>query len=109
MRKVSKVKLLDKVSAKLVKPEWAERVVSPAYDMLRATEREKLMDEDPYVFLHVTSAKSSLPVESRTAANNEALKRLFDAGAYSQTLNSALYLYRLTYEGHRQTAIVGDI
>ena len=99
MRKVSKAKLLHKVSAKLVKPEWAERVVSPAYDMLRATEREKLMDEDPYVFLHVTSAKSSLPVESRTAANNEALKRLFDAGAYSQTLNSALYLYQLTYEG----------
>ena len=64
MRKVSKAKLLDKVSAKLVKPEWAERVVSPAYDMLRATEREKLMDEDPYVFLHVTSAKSSLPVEA---------------------------------------------
>ena len=109
MRKVSKAKLLHKVSAKLVKPEWAERVVSPAYDMLRATEREKLMDEDPYVFLHVTSAKSSLPAENRTAANNEALKRLFDAGAYSQTLNSALYLYRLTYEGHRQTAIVGDI
>ena len=51
MRKVSKAKLLDKVSAKLVKPEWAERVVSPAYDMLRATEREKLMDEDPYLSL----------------------------------------------------------
>ena len=50
---MSKAKLLDRVSAKLVKPEWAERVVSPAYDMLRGAEREKLMDEDPYVFLHV--------------------------------------------------------
>jgi len=106
---VSKAKLLDKVSAKLVKPEWAERVVSPAYDILRGAEREKLMDEDPYVFLHVTSAKSSVPEESRTAANNEALERLFAAGAYSETLDSALYLYRLTYEGHHQTAIVGDI
>tara|TARA_B100001778_G_scaffold277601_1_gene241281 strand:+ start:260 stop:1459 length:1200 start_codon:yes stop_codon:yes gene_type:complete len=109
MRKVSKAKLLDRVSAKLVKPEWAERVVSPAYDMLRAVEREKLMDEDPYVFLHVTSAKSSLPTEKRSAANSEALKRLFDAGAYSDTLKSALYLYKLSYEGHQQTAIVGDI
>ena len=109
MRKVSKAKLLDRVSAKLVKPEWAERVVSPAYDMLRGAEREKLMDEDPYVFLHVTSAKSSLSAEKRSAANIEALKRLFDAGAYSDTLNSALYLYKLSYEGHQQTAIVGDI
>ena len=109
MRKVSKAKLLDRVSAKLVKPEWAERVVSPAYDMLRRAEREKLMDEDPYVFLHVTSAKSSLSAEKRSAANIEALKRLFDAGAYSDTLNSALYLYKLSYEGHQQTAIVGDI
>ena len=109
MRKVSKAKLLDRVSAKLVKPEWAERVVSPAYDMLRGAEREKLMDEDPYVFLHVTSAKSSFSAEKRSAANIEALKRLFDAGAYSDTLNSALYLYKLSYEGHQQTAIVGDI
>ncbi len=109
MRKVSKAKLLDRVSAKLVKPEWAERVVSPAYDMLRGAEREKLMDEDPYVFLHVTSANSSLPAEKRSAANSEALKRLFDAGAYSDTLNSALYLYKLSFEGHHQTAIVGDI
>ena len=106
---MSKAKLLDRVSAKLVKPEWAERVVSPAYDMLRGAEREKLMDEDPYVFLHVTSAKSSLSAEKRSAANIEALKRLFDAGAYSDTLNSALYLYKLSYEGHQQTAIVGDI
>ena len=47
--------LLSRVSAKLVKPNWAERVVSPAYDMLRASERDKLMQEDPFVFLHVTS------------------------------------------------------
>tara|TARA_Y100000996_G_scaffold403496_1_gene376518 strand:+ start:704 stop:1903 length:1200 start_codon:yes stop_codon:yes gene_type:complete len=109
MPKVSKAKLLNRVSAKLVKPEWAERVVSPAYDMLRGAERQKLMDEDPYVFLHVTSAKSSLPLEKRTAANSEALKRLLDAGAYSDTLDSALYLYKLSYEEHQQTAIVGDI
>tara|TARA_B100000579_G_scaffold396508_1_gene375406 strand:+ start:29946 stop:31145 length:1200 start_codon:yes stop_codon:yes gene_type:complete len=109
MRKVSKTKLLDRVSAKLVKTEWAERVVSPAYDMLHGAEREKLMDEDPYVFLHVTSGKSSLSTEKRSAANSEALKRLFDAGAYSDTLDSSLYLYKLSYEEHHQTAIVGDI
>ncbi len=106
---MSKTKLLDRVSAKLVKTEWAERVVSPAYDMLQGAEREKLMDEDPYVFLHVTSGKSSLSAEKRSAANSEALKRLFDAGAYSDTLDSALYLYKLSYEEHHQTAIVGDI
>lgn len=102
-------KLLNKVSAKLVKPEWAERVVSPAYDLLRTAEREALMQEDPYVFLHVTSAKSAVTEKSRTDANKAALKRLFEAGVYSDPDSPSLYLYKLSYEGHEQTAIVGDI
>ena len=103
------IKLLNKVSAKLVKKEWAERVVSPAYDMLRTAEREKVMKEDPYVFLHVTSAKSTFTEKSRTDANKAALKRLLKAGVYSDEDSPSLYLYKLSYEGHQQTAIVGDI
>ena len=59
--------LLKRVKARIVQPEWAERVVSPAYDVLRPFEREKLMDQDPYVFLHVTSAKGTESWSSRNA------------------------------------------
>ncbi|MBT95842.1 MAG: hypothetical protein CL431_07735 [Acidimicrobiaceae bacterium] len=109
MQWMADIKLLNKVSAKLVKKEWAERVVSPAYDMLRTAEREKVMKEDPYVFLHVTSAKSTFTEKSRTDANKAALKRLLKAGVYSDEDSPSLYLYKLSYEGHQQTAIVGDI
>ena len=101
--------LLSRVSAKLVKPNWAERVVSPAYDMLRASERDKLMQEDPFVFLHVTSSHTSKKGKDRTKLNKKALKRLLDAGVYSRKQDPSLYLYRLFYEGHEQIAIVGDI
>ena len=87
--------LLSRVSAKLVKPNWAERVVSPAYDMLRASERDKLMQEDPFVFLHVTSSHTSKTGKDRTKLNKKALKRLLDAGVYSENQDPSLYLYRL--------------
>ena len=57
----------------------------------------------------MTSAKSSLSAEKRQPLILKPSKGLFDAGAYSETLNSSLYLYKLSYEGHQQTAIVGDI
>ena len=75
--------LLQRIETRIVLPEWAERVVSPAYDVLRPLERDRLMDQDPYVFLHVTSSKSDETEVAKTNANFEALKRLYEVGAYS--------------------------
>lgn len=101
--------LLQRIKARIVLPEWAGRVVSPAYDVLRPFEREKLMDQDPYVFLHVTSAKKTENRETRTEANAAALKRLYEAGAYSDIAEPSLYLYKLVLDGHEQIAVVGDV
>ncbi len=100
---------LQRVAARIVLPEWAERVVSPAYDVLRPFERQKIMERDPYVFLHVTSSTGSEDKESRTIANAAALERLYDVGAYSEPIQPCLYLYRLVLNGHQQVAVVGDV
>lgn len=101
--------LLQRIETRIVLPQWAERVVSPAYDVLRPFEREELMEQDPYVFLHVTSAKSGHSGSTRTDANAEALERLYKVGAYSQKAEASLYLYKLVLNGHEQIAVVGDV
>ena len=90
-------------------PEWAERVVSPAYDVLRPLERDRLMDQDPYVFLHVTSSKSDETEVAKTNANFDALKRLYEVGAYSAKAEPSLYLYKLKQNQHEHIAIVGVV
>lgn len=111
--------LLRTVATRLVRPEWATRVVSPAYDAVRPERRRELMESDPYVFLHVTRSPgdsvdpaTGQPIETHeqvTEANAEALDRLLAAGVFTEVAPPGLYLYRLTKEDHSQTAIVGDI
>ena len=105
--------LLRPFPARLVRPEWASRVVSPAYDGLNAAARRALMDRNPYVFLHVTRSPEDSVSESGldelAEGNAAALRRLLDAGAYSPPADPALYLYRLRLDGHSQTGIVADL
>ena len=54
-------RLVRRVRARLVEQNWAERVVSPAYDAMRPEQRADLMAEDPYVFLHVTRSPIVAP------------------------------------------------
>ncbi|MEQ8718300.1 MAG: DUF1015 family protein [Acidimicrobiales bacterium] len=98
----------------VVRPEWAERVVSPAYDGVNATERRKMMDENPYVFLHVTRSPEDVaegsPRDPGALADSSAtaLQRLLDADAY-ESYGPAVYLYRLRLGDHLQTAVVADV
>jgi uncharacterized protein (DUF1015 family) len=111
--------LLRPVATRLVRPEWATRVVSPAYDAVRPERRRELMDSDPYVFLHVTRSPgdsvdpdTGRPIETHdevTEANAAALDRLLAADVFTDVAPPGLYLYRLTKDDHVQTAIVGDI
>lgn len=100
--------------ARIVRSEWAERVVSPAYDGLNAEARRALMAANPHVFLHVTrSPEDSIAegggLDELTAGNAAALARLLEAGAYDQPADPAVYLYRLSLDGHTQTGIVADL
>ncbi|MDG1844983.1 MAG: DUF1015 family protein [Acidimicrobiales bacterium] len=105
--------LLQRVQARLVRPEWAERVVSPAYDMLRPQQRHELMEKDPYVFLHVTRSlgddQRQTISEEVSVSNAEALIRLLEADVYEQVRDPSLYLYQLRSGDHQQTGVIGDI
>ena len=111
--------LLRPVATRLVRPEWAARVVSPAYESVRPEQRRELMESDPYVFLHVTRSpgdsvdpETGRPVESHDEvieANAAALDRLLAADVFTEVAAPGLYLYRLTKGDHTQTAIIGDI
>jgi uncharacterized protein (DUF1015 family) len=99
--------------ARLVRPEWATRVVSPASDALGPDRRRALMDEDPLVFLHVTRSpedfEGRLSAEEVLARNADALRRLLDADVYGALEGPGIWLYRLRTDDHEQTAVVGDV
>ncbi len=105
--------LLHRVEAQLIRQEWAERVVSPAYDALQPQQRFDLMEKDPYVFLHVTRSfgddQSEKTADEVSASNAQALSRLLEAGVYEKARPPSLYLYQLRSEGHQQTGIIGDV
>jgi len=87
-------------------------VVSPAYDSVRPEYRAELMATDPYVFLHVTRSPgdvTDVKASELGKQNAAALQRLLDADLFSEVRDPRLYLYRLRYRGHEQTAVVGDV
>lgn len=101
------------VTTRLVLPEWAPRVVSPASDALAPGGRRQLMVEEPYVFLNVTRSPEDfdedLSAEEVVARNAEALERLIAAEVYGPLAGPGIWLYRLVKGGHQQTAVVGDL
>ncbi len=105
--------LVKAVSTRLVKPEWASRVVSPAYDSVRPSDRRELMERDPYVYLHVTRSPGDVDdmstAEEVTDQNARALAWLLSEGVFSDVAEPSLYLYRLTAADHSQIGIVADV
>jgi uncharacterized protein (DUF1015 family) len=105
--------LLQPFPARLVRPEWATRVVSPAYDGLNAAARRSLMEENPYIFLHVTRSPEDTTtgpgLDELADGNAAALERLLELGVFDEPAEPALYLYRLSLDGHSQTGIVADL
>jgi uncharacterized protein (DUF1015 family) len=105
--------LVQPVATRVVLADWATRVVSPAYDAMRPTERASIMDEDPYVFLHVTRSPGDVddgagPAEV-TEQNAAALQRLLDEPVFSEVRPPSLYLYSLRTDDHEQVGIVADV
>ena len=96
----------------LVKPEWADRVVSRAHDNLTAAERRSIAEGNPYSYVNVTrsyediSADGAISTEDLVAHGASALARLLDAEVFAPTGRPALYLYRLTHDSGAQTGVV---
>ena len=101
--------------ARIVRPEWAEHVVSPMHDALSREERAEILAERPYAWLHVSRTPEDAPEGQEVdpaaldEANVAALQRLLDADLFEGFPEPALYVYRLRSAEHEQTGIVGEV
>jgi uncharacterized protein (DUF1015 family) len=107
------VSLLEPFPARIVRPEWADHVVSPMQDSLTPEERATIMAERPYSWLHVSRTPDDLPQGGDETALDEvasaALQRLLDAEVFEDFPEPALYVYRLRSDEHTQTGIAGEV
>lgn len=96
----------------VVHPDWAERVISRAYDNLSPLQRQSLVASNPYSYMNVTRSRedlfdnADLSHEDLVAQGAAALTRLLNANAFVPTGRPALYLYRLTHKLGMQTGVV---
>jgi uncharacterized protein (DUF1015 family) len=94
------------------RPEIAEQVASPPYDVLSSEEARKMAATNPHSFLHVVKAEIDLdpgvdthsdPVYERSAAN---YRGLITDGVLQRDEADCFYIYRLEMDGHAQHGLV---
>ena len=96
----------------LVRPEWADRVISRAYDNLSLTQRRAIAAGNPYSYVNVTRSAEDLigdegySLSKLVRLGSAALTRLLDADVFAPTGRPALYLYRMVHERGAQTGVV---
>ena len=79
--------------ARIVRPEWAEHVVSPMHDALSREERAEMLADRPYAWLHVSRTPDDAPEGQEVdpaaldEANVAALRRLLDADLFEDSPN----------------------
>ncbi|RKZ30612.1 DUF1015 domain-containing protein [bacterium] len=94
------------------KPDFAEKVASPPYDVLSSEEARRIAAENPISFLHVVKPEIDLPVGTdlysdevyRQGAEN--LQRLVKAGYMIRDPKPYYYLYRQIMGEHKQVGLV---
>jgi uncharacterized protein (DUF1015 family) len=105
--------LVDTLSAYMVTPQWAARVVSPLHDALTMSERQAMLSENADSYLHVTSDPLALPDPPgegiAESAQARALQRLLDLGAYSPVPEPAMFLYRMREGDREHTGVIANV
>jgi len=95
-----------------VRPEHADRVAAPPYDVVDTEEARALVGDNADSFLHVSKPEIDFPpgvdphsaeVHARGRAN---LDRLIEQGLLRRDESPSLYIYRLTMGEHVQTGVV---
>lgn len=91
--------------------EAAEKIVSPPYDVVNASETRELLGLGVCKFLAVSRADAILGPNSSDeevhAASLEALKQLEKDGELSEPKEESLYVYELSTKTHTQRGVVG--
>jgi uncharacterized protein (DUF1015 family) len=94
------------------RPEFAERVASPPYDVLSSEEAREMAADNPLSFLHVVKPEIDLPPETDLyapevyAKGAENLARLIEDDVLIRDPTPAVYLYRQRMGDHVQTGLV---
>ena len=104
--------VLEPFAGWLVKPEWADRVISRAYDNLTPGQRRSIARENPYSYVNVTRSSEDLLDDENLSLDHlvtqgaAALTSLLAAEVFAPTGRRALYLYRLTHARGSQTGLI---
>ncbi len=94
------------------KPELAEKVASPPYDVLNTEEARAMAKDNPYSFLHINKPEIDLPPGTNLyddavyAKGKENLDRLIKEGVLLQDEKPSFYVYRQIMGNHRQIGLV---
>ncbi len=111
---------LNTTTAALIKPNWSDRVPSPAYDSLTPEQRRETRLANPWSFLNVTLSPEDLSVNRQDinprqishteliTLARESLDRILAASAFSET-QPCFYLYQLKRDQHTQTALIAEL
>ncbi len=103
---------------RLVRPDWTDRVPSPAHDALSSAQRSAHLLANPHSYLGVTRGQDDyeagsdagvLSSRELVSRGRQALDELLDAGAFSEVQPARFYAYRLDAHAWHQTGIVGGV
>ena len=106
--------MIEPVSARLLTPEWAPKVIPAPYDSLTPDERARHLAENPDSFAHVAGSPSESfghPSEhvQHAARSTQALERLIGMGAYGDLRAPSLYVQRVEADGFAQHSLLGGV
>lgn len=94
------------------KPEFAEKVASPPYDVLNSDEAREMIKDNPYSFLRVVKPEVDVDPsidlfdEQVYKKGKENLKRLISEEYLIQDKTDCFYIYKLQMGDHVQTGLV---
>ena len=108
-------RLFEPFRAWLVRPEWAGSVIAGAYDAKTPGQRRAIVEENPFSYFGVTRSREDL-IDGADLTDDDLLElgaqtltRILEADAFSPAPHPALFAYRLDYDAHSQTGVVGAL
>ncbi|MBR2957262.1 MAG: DUF1015 domain-containing protein [Clostridia bacterium] len=93
--------------------EYADKVAALPYDVMNSVEAKKMVEGNPYSFLHVDKAEIDLPEgtdlydKAVYAKAKENLDRLVSDGICKKDAVPCFFIYRQIMDGRNQTGLVG--
>jgi uncharacterized protein (DUF1015 family) len=104
--------LIQPFTALRPRPEYAQAVVAPPYDVLDTEEARARAADNPWSFLHISRPEIDFPAGTDPcmpaiyAKGRKNLARMIDAGVLHFDQQASYYVYRLQMGAHRQTGLV---